>query len=1324
MIKKIIQPNVMTTGLGLVLFALGGTSIVAFWSVLDGQSSASLPNSRLIVALANSFSLVLLSWLYLRHWRMFTTPPTLVEPEPDALQATMQRLFNLSLDMLAIGNMDGYFTHLNPAWERTLGFTLEELKTQPSIQFVHPEDREITQAEMDKLRAGISVSSQFENRYRCQDGSYKWLSWTAVPFLEDGLIYAVARDISNKKQTEAALQGVNEKLEIAIAQNMTQLGQAYESLLTEIVERREVEIALRKSESLYRNLVETIPHGINEFDTTGFITFGNAAYYKMLGYAEGELLGKPIWDLMPEPERLAMPRYIAKQVQEQPPPTPYLGKMLTKDGKLLDIQVDWNYKRDEQGQVIGFIAVVTDITESQRMAEALRSSEERFRVALQNSPTVVFNQDRELRYTWVYNCQPKTVADQIIGKSDAELLAPEDAERLSAIKRRVLATGVGTREETFLTVNGEVRYYDLTVEPLRVQRGSPVPVEQSVSEAISDESASGSLRASLFTVSDSNSAAYTLRDAMLFDHASLSLRFSFGVRDTAPTQTLRTTLGASTGQTNLQGVEPPTEDVVGITCAATDITEIRVREQQLRAIFEQSLDAITIFDDEGTYIQANAAASPLFGLPPSQLLGRRIVEFMEPGFDFEQTWRFFRERGQLKGKIRLVRPDGTVREVEYAAKANFLPGQHLSILRDISDVYDELRLRKQAEVALRDSQHLLEKIADTIPSNLYIYDLRFATHIYANRRTEEFLGCTQAELQAMGPQFIAEFLHPEDIKQIPEFAKRFAVARDDEVLEHELRLKNAKGEWRWFRAWEVIFTRTADGKPKHILGAATDITERKQTEEALRASEKQLRTVLEAAHMGSWEWNIQTGKITWSGNFEQLLGISADGSDGNYQSFIRIIHPEDCDRVLQKVKRVFRTKENYKDEFRIILPDGNIRWLTRVGQIFYDETGRPVRMTGLDLDITDRKQVELALLNERNFISAILETANALIAVLDEQGRFVRFNRACEQITGYSFDEVQGKYIWDLLLIPEEIETVQTIIKGLQSGQFPNKNENYWVARDGSRHLISWFNTVILDADGSVKHIVSTGIDLTDRKRAEEMRRALEQEQALGELRLRFFAMASHEFRTPLSTILLTAQILESSAREWSEEKRKRNLQRIVSAAKEMRQMLDDILTINRAETGRLEFVSTQIDINTFCCQLLQEMQLYASPQHRLTFSNPTEVQWGFGDEKLLHYSLIHLLSNAIKYSPEGGEVNLTLSVTPDAIIFKIGDQGIGIIPSDEPHLFEAFYRGENVDCISGSGLGLTVAKKCVELQGGSITFTSDVGVGTTFTVIIPTSQR
>lgn len=1006
--KTVITKRTISTWFGLALCLLSGAVIFAYWSLISQSWLGHGFNPMLIVAIANSFSLMVLAWVYSRLGHGFTPslyPEDLshpnLEPQKDGesvaalLDSTLQpwrqpgvkspstdRFFNLSLDMLLISNTDGYAIHINPAGERILGFTLEELKAQPWIDFVHPQDVEATQAQMEQLRTGVCLT-RFENRYRRQDGSYKWLSWTAVPFLEEGLIYGVARDVSDYKQTEEALRRVNQELEIAIAERLTQLIQISENLLTEIAER-------------------------------------------------------------------------------------------------------------------------------QQMEEALRSS-----------------------------------------------------------------------------------------------------------------------------------------------------------------------------------------------------------EQQLRAIFEQSLDAITITDNQGMYLEANPAACQLFGLPLNELLGRQIVDFMEPGIDFTSLWRSFRQQGQLTGKMRLFRLDGTMRNVDYAAKADFLPGQHLSILRDITE-------REQVESALRESQRLLQKIADTTPSQLYIYDLIQDGNVYANRRTEELLGCTQAELRAINWQFSEERIHPEDLPQVIESLRRCATAQEDEVVEKEFRLKNAKGEWRWLHTWEVVFSRRPDGQPEKLLGTAIDITKRKQVEEALRISEAQLCTALEASHMGTWSWNILTDQMTWSKNFHHVLGLATEGWDQSYKSFMGMIHPEDRDRVVQKVEQILPKRQNYEDEFRIILPNGNVRWLSRLGQVFHDETDRPVRMAGLDLDITDRKQVELALIEERNFISAILEAVNALIAVFDAQGRFVRFNRACEQMTGYSLEEVQGQYIWDLFLIPEEVEQVQSMIQELQAGQFPNESEHSWLTQDGNRHLISWFNTVILDTDGSIKHIISIGIDITDRKRAEDMRRALEREQALSELRLRFFSMASHEFRTPLSTILLTAQILESSAQGWSQDKRTRNLQRIVSAAKEMRQMLDDILTINRAETGRLEFAPTSLELNAFCQHMLQEMQLYATSLHTLVFSSQSETEWALMDDKLLRYILSNLLSNSVKYSPQGGEIDLEIIRNAEAILFKVYDTGIGIPLSDQPHLFEAFHRGANVESIPGSGLGLTVAKKCVELHGGRITFTSEVGVGTTFTVMIP----
>ncbi|NEO99270.1 MAG: PAS domain S-box protein [Symploca sp. SIO2E9] len=1135
------------------------------------------------------------------------------------------------------------------------------------------------------------------------------------------------------------------------------------------------------------------------------------------------------------------------------------------------------------------------------------------------------------------------------------------------------------------------------------------------------------------------------------------------------------------------------EFVLGIS---RDITQLKLREEklknseerlQLQAIFEGALDAIAIADDHGSIVEANPVACQLFGLEHSQLLGRQIAEFMEAGFDFKQGWGKFLQAGEQTGELRLLRPDGTVRTIEYAAKANFIMGRHLSVMRDITqrqqaeaalrqsearfhlmadsapvlmwmtdaegdctffnqpwlsftgrnldqeighgwienvhpediencqDTYSlacqqqklfrlEYRLRradglyrwvlctgvpqftvegklagyigsciditdrrqaeeeqrrsearyraivedqtelicrfcpegkmtfvndaycrffgkqrqeiighsffplihhqearehiekhlaalswenpvgmteelittaqgesrwlqwsnraifseqgelvelqavgrditkrKQAEEALWQSQRLIQQIADTTPNNLYIYDLSQDCEIYTNRQLQEFLGCTPEQLQSMGSRFLAEFVHPEDLQEFEKSQRQFTEAVDGEVIESEYRLRNAQGEWHWFHSWEVVFTTTPEGLPQQILGTSIGISDRKQAESALQASEERLRVALEAAGMISWDWNILTDQVTWATHSDLFLGMPSSSYNGHFDNFVKILHPADRERVLKSVESSLNQGKEHDIQFRVVSPNGEMRWAASRGQVFYDETGCPVRMVGVDRDITeqklaeealqkseelyrtmahnfpngavllfdknmhytlaegmglsdfglskeliegktirevfpaeickvkeqadfaalsgiasvfeipyggrvylvhvlpvkneqgeifagmamwqnisDRKRAELALLEERNFVSAILDTANALIVVLDRQGKIHRFNRTCEQISGYSFPEVKGKYLWDLFLIPEEIETVKKAISELKAGQFPNQYVNYWAMRDGSRRLISWSNTALLDIDGSVKNMISIGIDITERQKAEEVRLELEKEQELSALRLRFFSMASHEFRTPLSTILMSAQLLESCSSNWSEEKRTRNLRRIEFATKHLIQLLEDILTINRAETGKLEFNPDLLEIEAFCQHLVEEMQLGAEYEQNIIFESQCSSKHYYLDSRLVRHILTNLLSNAIKYSPEGGDIDFRLTCTHQEVAFQIQDQGVGIPTSDQSHLFEAFYRGGNIENINGSGLGLTVVKKCVELHNGSITLSSEVGVGTIFTIKIP----
>jgi signal transduction histidine kinase len=240
------------------------------------------------------------------------------------------------------------------------------------------------------------------------------------------------------------------------------------------------------------------------------------------------------------------------------------------------------------------------------------------------------------------------------------------------------------------------------------------------------------------------------------------------------------------------------------------------------------------------------------------------------------------------------------------------------------------------------------------------------------------------------------------------------------------------------------------------------------------------------------------------------------------------------------------------------------------------------------------------------------------------------------------------------------------------------------------------------------------------RQKVESLQHNLAQEKELGELKLRLFSMVSHEFRTPLSVILASSQLLGEILQDLVEQNQLKNLYRIQSSAKLMNQLLTDILTLTRAEAGKLNYKPELLDLEAFCLNLLEDVGFCGIKSHSLKFIRKGRCVRVYLDEKLLYSILSNLLLNAIKYSPNGGNVYLILNCETEATVFQVKDEGIGIPAENYSEIYEPFYRGQNVENIVGSGLGLAVVKKCVELHQGEITMESQVGVGTTFTVRIP----
>lgn len=250
-------------------------------------------------------------------------------------------------------------------------------------------------------------------------------------------------------------------------------------------------------------------------------------------------------------------------------------------------------------------------------------------------------------------------------------------------------------------------------------------------------------------------------------------------------------------------------------------------------------------------------------------------------------------------------------------------------------------------------------------------------------------------------------------------------------------------------------------------------------------------------------------------------------------------------------------------------------------------------------------------------------------------------------------------------------------------------------------------------------------LNIEERKRAEaEVRSALAKEQELNELKSRFVSMASHEFRTPLSTILSSAELLERYSDRWDLQKQQTHYQRIKVAAQHMNELLDDVLFMGKAEARRQELQHLPLDLVIFCRELAEELQLCDRDCHPILFRSTLNSLPVQADERLLRHIFSNLLSNALKYSPDGSPVVFQLDWQHEEAIARVQDRGIGIPAADRTHLFESFHRASNASNISGTGLGLAIVKRCVDLYGGQIAVDSTVGEGTTFTIVLPLSLQ
>ena len=539
-----------------------------------------------------------------------------------------------------------------------------------------------------------------------------------------------------------------------------------------------------------------------------------------------------------------------------------------------------------------------------------------------------------------------------------------------------------------------------------------------------------------------------------------------------------------------------------------------------------------------------------------------------------------------------------------------------------------------------------------------------------------------------------------------------------------------------------ITCRWDSDQPIALQAIFRDVTKQQQYANQLQNLSKRLQLAVRSAQIGIWDWDIINNQLTWDERMYELYGYSSSQEMEALEIWHQGLHTEDDKAVHDAVTQALQREKEFEAQFRVVHPDGSIHWIQAHALVQHNAKGVPERMIGTNVDISDRKNTEAQLRKS----DAHLKTAQRIGKLGSWEfilkNRQLLWSEEVYRIFGRdpsmgepSFEELQTMFI------PEDRQNHKQVVqKAIEAAQ-PYEIVLRFYRSNGQLVYMQGRGEPIVNAEGEVTHLVGTVLDITERELAEQQLQQTNQELARAtRLKNEFLANMSHELRTPLNAILGMTEGLQETVFGQLNPQQEKAIKTIERSGSHLLELINDILDVAKIESGQLELDFSPTAIAPLCLSSLAFVkQMAFKKQIQLKTEIPTNLPLVMLDERRIRQLLINLLNNAVKFTPESGCITLSVNYVQSSaaqsvfldsspqnyVDFRVQDTGIGITPKHLDKLFQPFIQIDSAlnRQYQGSGLGLALVKRIVDLHGGHVSVTSKVGQGSCFIVKLPVNQ-